>query len=211
SGMRRDEVASVLPAVLARTGGVASGSSRAPSPRAWLDAIQGAVAGGSGLAARRDDAARALALAEAQGWNDARTAFSHFALARLEVTRDPALAARHFDMAEAIWARLPGTDIHRAHIDLQRASMALAAGDAATAIARADRALPALSRSGNAALEATALLIKAEALSLMGRDIEADRLRLDSRALQRYGFGRGSDVEARVHEIAALPRRVGSN
>ncbi len=211
SGMRRDEVASVLPAVLARTGGVASGSSRAPSPRAWLDAIQGAVAGGSGLAARRADAARALALAEAQGWNDARTAFSHFALARLEVTRDPALAARHFDMAEAIWARLPGTDIHRAHIDLQRASMALAAGDAATAIARADRALPALSRSGNAALEATALLIKAEALSLMGRDIEADRLRLDSRALQRYGFGRGSDVEARVHEIAALPRRVGSN
>ncbi len=211
SGMGRAEVARLLPGVLARTGAVPSASGRAPSPRAWLDAIQGAVAGGTGLPSRRTDAARALKVADAQGWNDARTAFSHFAVARLEVSRDPILAAEHFDMAEALWARLPGTDIHRAHIDLQRAYMALAGGDPASAITRADRALPAVSRSGNAALEATALLIKAEALELMGRDGEAGRLRLDSRALQRYGFGTGSDVEARVHEIATLPRRMSSN
>jgi Protein of unknown function (DUF2927) len=211
SGMTRDQVASVLPGVLARTGTVPSASSRSPSPRGWLEAIQGAVAGGSGVPARRTDAARALAVAEDQGWNDARTAFSHFAVARLEVTRDPGLAAQHFDMAEAIWAGLPGTEIHLAHIDLQRASMALAMGNADTAIARANRAMPAVTRSGNAALEATALLIKAEALNLIGRTDEADRLRLDSRVLQRYGFGSGSDVEARVHEIATLNTRISSN
>jgi Protein of unknown function (DUF2927) len=211
SGMTRGQVASLLPGVLARTGTVASASARAPSPRAWLEAIQGAVGGSTGLASRRTAAASALVLAEAQGWNDARTAFSHFAVARLEVTRDPVLAARHFDMAEALWSGLPGTEIHRAHIDLQRASMALAGGDPATAIARADRALPAVTRSNNAALGATALLIKAEALEMMGRDAEANRLRLDSRDLQRYGFGSGSDVEARVHEIATLSRRMSSN
>ena len=211
SGMSRSEVARLLPRVFARTGTVARASGRAPSPRTWLKAIQGAVAGGSGLSSRRTEAARALALADAQGWADARTAFSHFAVARLELTRDPALAALHLDTAEALWSRLPGTDIHRAHIDLQRASMALAGGDPVTAIARADRALPAFTRSGNAALGATALLIKAEALNLMGRPAEADGLRLDSRALQGYGFGSGSDVEARVHEIATLSQRMSSN
>ncbi len=211
SGMTRDAVAAVLPGVLARTGAISGGASRAPSTRAWVDAIQGAIAGGTGLPMRRADAARALAIADGQGWNDTRTAFSHFAVARLEVSRDPALATSHFDMAAALWSGQPGTAIHLAHIDLQRASMALAAGDAETALGWADRALPTVARSENAALQATAFLIKAEALALMGRTDEANRLRLDSRTLARYGFGADSDVEARVHEIAARSRRVSSN
>ena len=98
----------------------------------------------------------------------------------------------------------------------EQAGLAAASGKAdivnvVTAIAQAERALPAVTRSGNAALQATAMLIKAEALTQLGRLDEANRLRLDSRDLARYGFGTGSDVEARVHEIATLSRRISSN
>ena len=84
-------------------------------------------------------------------------------------------------------------------------------GDPGRAIAFADRAMPAVLQAQNAALQAMVLLIKAEALDQMARGAEADRLRLDSRAVARYGFGPGSDVEARVHEIAARSMRVALN
>jgi hypothetical protein len=169
-----------------------------------------AVSGGDGLPTRRAAAARALAIADSHGWQDTRTAFSHFAVARLEVSHDPDLALSHFDAAERLWSSEPGTGIQRAHIHLQRAAMALASGDPASAITHADRAMPAVAQAENAALQAMIMLIKAEALDQMGRSAEANRLRLDSRASARYGFAAGSDVEARVHEIA-LSRRISSN
>lgn len=211
SGMSRAEVAARLPGIVARNGGAAGSTGRGASPRAWVDAIQGAIANGAGLPTRRSSAARALSLAQDQGWSDTRTAFSHFAVARLEASRDPTLATAHFDAADRIWAAQPGTGIQRAHVSLQRAAMALALGDAAGAIAHADRALPGVSQAENAAMQAMLMLIKAEALDQLGRTSEASRLRLDSRASARYGFGSGSDVAAHVHDIAQMSRRVSQN
>ncbi len=211
SGMTRAGVAAALPAILSRVGASGGGSGRGATPAAWVDAIQGAIANGDGLPARRSAAARALNIAQGQGWSDTRVAFSHFAVGRLEASRDPALALQHFDAASSIWSAEPGAGIQLAHVDLQRATMALAMGDPGNAIAYADRALPAVRQSENAALQAMILLIKAEALDQLGRNAEADRLRLDSRGVARYGFGTGSDVEARLHEIAARSMRVSSN
>jgi hypothetical protein len=67
-----------------------------------------------------------------------------------------------------------------------------------------NRALPAVSRSEDAALLASLLMIKAEALDLTGDPVQAQALRLDSMGWARYGFG--TDEEARRHltEIAVL-------
>jgi len=59
----------------------------------------------------------------------------------------------------------------------------------------------------NAALLATLMLIKAEALEAMGRVAEARALRLDTAPLARYGFGSDRQVRARTAEIASLAAR----
>ena len=50
-------------------------------------------------------------------------------------------------------------------------------------------------------------LIKAEALEILGRNAEADALRVDSQQWARYGFGSDAQVRARTREIAALGAR----
>ena len=47
-------------------------------------------------------------------------------------------------------------------------------------------------------------MIKAEALALLGRDAEAQLVRLDSLGWARYGFGSDDEVGARLMEIAAI-------
>ena len=64
SGMSRETVAARLPEVLARlnpAGGTGTPTDRAPSPRAWKDAIETALAGGSPTSVRRAAATRAQA------------------------------------------------------------------------------------------------------------------------------------------------------
>ncbi len=51
------------------------------------------------------------------------------------------------------------------------------------------------------------MMIKAEALRLLGRDTEAMALRLDSLPAARYGFGNEQAVRARAAEIASLALR----
>ncbi len=51
------------------------------------------------------------------------------------------------------------------HVDMQLAAFALSQGDADGAIATADRALPQALRAQNAALTATLMMVKAEALA----------------------------------------------
>ncbi len=50
-------------------------------------------------------------------------------------------------------------------------------------------------------------LIKAEALEELGRDVEAQALRLDSQGWARYGFGSFGAMQAKSAEIAALGAR----
>ena len=60
----------------------------------------------------------------------------------------------------------------------------------------------------NAALLSTLLMIKAEALEVQGRVVEAQAVRRDSLGWARYGFGSDDSVRARLSEIAALSSRV---
>jgi hypothetical protein len=196
SGMTRAEVAQRI----GSAGGVDV------TPRPWTEAIAAALGGGA-QAGRIAAAERAIALARAQGWQDSRLAFSHFALGRLFVASDPARAVRELTLAAQIWRAGQGGQVHVAHVEMQLAAIALGSGQPDQAIAFADRAIPVVRAAENAELLATLMLIKAEALEATGRRAEAEALRLDSRPWASYGFGAGSGQAARLREIAALGAR----
>jgi len=207
SGMTRDAVAARLPALLARlnpAGGDGTPHPQSQTPEAWKMAIETALSGTGTSAARRVAAQRAVDLARANAWHDTRLAFSLFAQGRLNlgVNSDIALAA--FREAEAIYEARPATRLQAAHMGVQLAAHALAMGNAETAIRITESHLPAVMRAENAALLATLLMIKAEALNHLGRDGEAQLVRLDSLGWARYGFGSDAEVSARLHEIAAI-------
>jgi len=214
SGMRREEVATRLPAVLNRLN--PGGTGRAAlmltgSPRAWINAVEGALGVRGTPSTRLANARKAVAIANAQGWRDGRSAFSLFIMGRLTMGRDPDLAIASFLQADTIYRALPGHDVQAAHLGMQLAAYSLSAGQAETAIKLADRSLPAAAASQNAALLSTLLMIKAEALDSVGRRNDARIVRLDSLGWARYGFGEDRNVRARLHEIAALaPRKAGS-
>jgi hypothetical protein len=202
SGMTRDEVARAL---FGQAGLVGE-----PQPAAWTAAIETALGRGGSLATRQAAASRALGAALGEGWQDARLAFSHFAVGRLSAGSDPDRAVQHFQAAAAVYARLPGSDIHLAHIDMQLAAIALAGGRAADAAGHADRAMPVVRAHANSALLATLMLIKAEAMERLGDTAAAAALRLDSQPYARYGFGPDSAVKARMRDIAAVADRAGN-
>ena len=208
SGMNEAEAARRLPALMARLnpGGEGRGGSlKTIAPRAWVAAVEQSfgVRGGSSRAA----AERMLSIAMAQGWSDARLAFSYYALGRSQVTSDPAAAVRAFAQAARIYRALPGGQVHGAHVDMQLAAIALSTGQPAQAIQFADRAIPVVSRAENAALLATLMLIKAEAYDAQGMVAEAKAIRLDSLGWARYGFGSEAQVRARMAEVSALAAR----
>lgn len=200
SGMTRDEVARAL------FGG--AGLAGVPSSGGWTQAVETALGRSGTLGARQEAATRALALAQRQGWQDARLAFSHFAVGRLMAGSDPDLAIRQFEAAAAIYARLPGGEVHLAHVDMQLAGIALAIGRPAEAVRFCDRAIPAVRRHENPALLATLMLIKAEAAERLGDATTAAALRLDSQPYARYGFGPENVVRARMRDIAAVADRA---
>ncbi len=212
SGMGQSEVAARLPALLARLnpGGAGGGANPAgDTPRAWITAVDDVFGPKGSSMARRTAARRMLDIARDNGWADNRLAFSYFAVARAQMGQDPAAAADAFATAAQIYRRLPGGGIQAAHIDMQMAALALSAGRVDQALALTDQAIPVVQRAENASLLATLLLIRAEALAAMGRDAEAQAVRLDSLGWARYGFGQDPVVRARVQDIAALSARNG--
>lgn len=206
SGMTRAEVAGHLAGILGMVPGPAAGGAAASA--AWTDAVEEALGRQGSAATRLQSAERALDIAMRQGWRDGRLAFSHFAVARLSAGRNPARALDEFGWAAAIYARLPGGEVQVAHIDMQLAGMALAAGLPAEAMRLADRAIPVVRRHENAALLATLMLIKAEAMERLGDPVAAAALRLDSQPWARYGFGPDSVVNARIRDITAVADRA---
>jgi len=207
SGMTEAQVAARLPALLARlnpAGGSGGLSAAIPTPVSWKTAIETALSGDGSMTERRAAAARAVDLARGQGWHDTRLAFSLFALGRLNlgVNSDIALAA--FREAETIYGARGATHLQAAHMGVQLAAHALSLGNGETAIGIAETHLRAVMQAENAALLATLLMIKAEALDLLGRDTEAQLVRLDSLGWARYGFGSDAEVGARLTEIAAI-------
>lgn len=207
SGMSRAEVAAQLPDLLFRlspAGGKGRMRAASPTPAAWKEAIETAMSTGGTSSARRDAARRAVELARAYNWRDTRLGFSLFAQGRLNLGVNSDIALMSFREAEAIYERLPGTELQAAHMAVQLAAHALSLGNAETAVAIVDRHVPAVIRAENAALLSTLMMIKAEALDHLGRSAEAAALRLDSLGWARYGFGSEAEVGARLEEIAAI-------
>lgn len=210
SGMSPGEVAARLPAILDRLNPAGRGGGPATAtvtPRVWINHIETALGARGSVAAREAAAREAMSIARAQGWRDSRLALSHFALGRLTLARSPDTAVASFQEALRIWQSLPGGEVHSAHVRMQLAAYALTRRDHAGAIGHTDAAMPIVARAENAALMATLLMMKAEAMEGLGRMTEAQALRLDSQGWARYGFGADEQVRARAQEIAALARR----
>ena len=207
SGMTRAEAAAVVPAVLDRLNPNGRGAAREPqadTARDWIVAIETALTDGASPGARRDAAARAVEISRTLGWTGPREGFSLYAYGRLQVGHDARAALAAFDAADRAYAADPVTRIHAAHIAVQKAAFALSAGDAIRTIEIADLAIPVARAHQNAALLATLMMFKAEALELQGGSVAAEALRLDSLPWARYGFGSDDDVRARLAEVQSL-------
>lgn len=208
-GMTRDQVGARLPTLFNRfnpSGRRGTATTSDLTPRAWREAVEQALASSGGVTNRRTGAARALVIAQEQGWTDTRLALSLMLRARL-APRDQGDAALDALLTAAeIYRNTAGGEVHAAHIDMQLAVQALASGQPEMVLALTDRALPIAERTENAAFQASLGFLRAEALSLLGRDDEAERLRLDSLPAARYGFGSEAAARARMDEIA----RIGS-
>lgn len=206
-GMTRNTAAALVPGLVARLNPAGAGmgsASAGPTPRAWTTAIETALGRKGSTTARLKAAERAVSLARSEGWDDNRLAFSYFALGRLSAGSDQTRALGAFSAAAAIYVRQPGGEVHVAHIEMQLAAMALGTGSPTEAIRLADHAMPIAQRHENAALLATLMLIKAEAMDRLGDTVGAAALRLDSQPWARYGFGSDTVVKARMRDIAAV-------
>ncbi|SFT75712.1 DUF2927 domain-containing protein [Sedimentitalea nanhaiensis] len=211
SGMSKSEVATELPDILSRLN--PRGDRRpvravSSTPRNWIDAVQTALGPGTDPTKRRNAASAAAATAQNLGWQDHRRAFGYYMLGRMTQVNDPALAQRYYNDALGYLRRTPGTQLHQAYIATQTAAYAIALGDGAAALRQIDPYLDVAERSENAALLATLMLLKAEALDQTGQPEAARTVRLDSLGWARYGFGTDWAVRAKMQEIAALNPRA---
>lgn len=213
NGMTRSQAANTLPRVLARLNPRGQRASNnplsSPTPRAWIDAIETALGPKSGPSARRAAANTAVTIARNQGWNDTRLAYSLYALGRLSLSTKTETSFNAFLNSGLIYRKHRETRIQAAHVAMQLAAFALSAGDGDAALELANANLPAVTDSKNADLLATLLMIKAEALELVGRSSEARVVRIDSLGWARYGLGSDKAVRRRLADIAALsPMRL---
>lgn len=207
NGMTEAKVAAQMPALLALwnpQGEFLGGGADTIGPREWVQSIETALGPKTKDGARIRAAERALAIAYREGWADNRLAFSHFAVARLSLGKDVARAVTSFAEATRIYQSLPDGPVHTAHVDMQMAAFALSSGQPEVTIGLANDAIPVVTRAENAALLATFMLLKAQALDQLGRADEAQAVRLDSLGWARYGYGSDDNVRARMTDIAAL-------
>ncbi len=210
SGMSRGQVAARLPEILTRLnprGDSEPSYPIQPTPRSWVGNVQTALGPGATIGARRTAAANAARTAAQLGWYDHRRAFSHYMLGRMIQNMDPGLAQTHYRNALGYLSGTPATALHRAFIATQTAAYAISLGEGATALREIDPHLPVAARAENAALLATLMLLKAEALALTGREDQARAVKLDSLGWARYGFGSDQAVRDKMREITSLSPR----
>lgn len=206
-GMTRAQVATRLPAILNRlnpAGRFSPGPSAGPTPREWNTAIETALGVGSNLAQRRDAAEQALDIARERGWAGPRLALSLMVNARVAPQSSGEAALAALLLAGDIYRNRPGGEVHAAHVDMQLTVQALAGAQYDMVLDLTTRARPLAERTENAALLSSLAFMRAEALAQTGRLAEAERLRLDSMAAARYGFGSEAAAQARQAEIARI-------
>ena len=209
TGMTRDQVAEALPGLLRRlnpTGENLPSQALSATPRPWIAAIEAALGPGSSANSRKRAANQAVVIARDLGWYDHRRAYSHYVLGRMIQSNEPDLAQRHFQTALDFLRQMPNTDLHQAIVRPRMAAYEIAHGNGEAALQRIGPVLAIAERHENAALLATALLIKAEALDLLGQFATANTVRLDSLGWARYGFGPDWAVQSKVREVAELRR-----
>ena len=207
-GMRREDVAARLPALLAQLNPRGARPSNlpldpVPTPAAWTAAIEAAL----GSPSRRQSFARAqtaLRIALAEGWQDERLAFSLFLAARFAPPGEGTRAIEALASAAAIYGARPGGAVPRAHVDLHLAAQALAAGQHDLVLRLTESAITPARRSENGALLSSLMLMRAEALQRTGRAGMAEQLRRDAVPYAIFGFGSRRAAENRRDEIAAL-------
>lgn len=210
NGMTEQQVAERISSVLARLnpyGQNRGAGPSSPTPRIWINEIETALGPNTTSSRRRAAALKAVEIARGENWTDTRMAFSLFALGRLTLATDPELSLATFLEANRIYGAQPGTEVQKAHVAMHLAAFSLSVGQAESALAVINSNLAPVAANENAALLATMLMIKAEALELLQRPSEARTVRLDSLGWARYGFGSDSEVRARLQEIAALSPR----
>jgi len=213
SGLTRAEVAAQLPDVLPRINPGGGRMGIAPAipepPAAWRQATGTALAPGTGRAARRAAAERAVGMVGRAGIGPAEAAFSHFLIGRGIGGADPGRAIGHFAEASAIWADLPGSAPYLAQVDMHVAALALQAGEPAAAARLAGRSVPRARAAQNAALLANLLMIEAAAAAAQGDAGGAQARWLDSLGWARYGFGAERLVRDWAESIARLAQGQG--
>ena len=205
TGMDRAEVAARLPAILARLnpdGELIPPLPLPETPAAWSAAVERALGPGTPFIARKRAANEAVKLAHRLGWRDHRRAQSHFILGRLIQADTPDLARRHFEAAMTVLRALPGSELHQAVIRPSLAADDITRGNGERALQRITPVLPVAMRHENAALLASAMLLQAEALALMGQYASANSVRLDSLGWARYGFGEQWALQSQLRQMA---------
>lgn len=211
SGMTRAQVAERIPGILAQLnprGQHVGGALAKRTPRAWINAVEEALGPKTSPPRRRAAAQKAVQIARMQGWTDNRLAFSLFALGRLSLSGEADIALASFLQAGTIYNSNPDTRLQGAHVAMQLAAFALSSGQTDAAVKLVDDNLGTVASAENAALLATLLMIKSEALTLQGKTAEASAVRLDSLGWARYGFGSEKAVRQRLKEISALSQRM---
>lgn len=213
SGMTQEQVAAVLPGVLSRLnpkGDTIPEQAVAETPRKWINAVQRALGPGSPSPRRVRSAQEAARIGEAQGWTDHRRAYPHYLLGRMSQFDDPEGARQQYEIALQYLKATPGTEVHQAHITAQTAAYALAQGRGPDALPALNRAIDVMTRAENAALLATLMLLKSEALRQAGQIDQARTVRLDSIGWARYGFGSDLVVRSVTQGVAQrAPRNTG--
>lgn len=208
SGMSPAQVQQALPGILNRInprGRNGGGPAPTVTRRDWISAVEAALGPGTSQRRREETAVEAVRIAQDAQFSDVRFAFSYYVLGRLALGSDPELSLASFLQAGGLYQASQGTEVQQAHVTMQIVAFALTNGQADTALRLANSALPAVQGSENAALLATLLMMKAEALDMLGRPSEAATVRLDSLGWARYGIGSDARVRARLADIAALP------
>ncbi|KMK66863.1 DUF2927 domain-containing protein [Puniceibacterium sp. IMCC21224] len=207
NGMRRSEAARRLPAVLARLNPAGEGlppRRLGSTPRAWINAVQEALGPGASPSQRQAAAREAVKIAGVMGWSDHRRGFAHYAMGRILQASDPKAAHAQFTLADRYFGATPGTGLHRAYTASQLAAYAISQNRPDEALALLGGAIDIAARHENAALLATLMLLRAEALDLAGRVSEGREVRMDSLGWARYGFGPDWAVRAKLREIGSL-------
>jgi len=207
NGMSRGEVAARLGPVLSRLNPAGDAQTARPqndTTRDWIDNMETALTAGSTAVRRRKAASAAVGMANALNWTGPRNGFAHYALGRLNVGHNSDVALSSFNNALSIYNRSPETRLHSAHVSVQLAAFALSAGDGDAVLALTDTAMTIAAAHENAALLATLMMFKAEALEMLGRPVQGEAVRMDSLGWARYGFGNDAQVRARLREIASL-------